>query len=36
MDTQPILEFEALDDAAMSLVINLIAAKTIFNESKKQ
>ena len=35
MDTQPFFDFEPLDDAAMPLVINVIAAMTIFNESTK-
>ena len=35
MDTQPFFDFEPLDDAAMPVVINVIAAMTIFNESTK-
>ena len=35
MDTQPFFDFEPLDDVAMPLVINVIAAMTIFNESTK-
>ena len=30
-----VFDFEPLDDAAMPLVINVIAAMTIFNESTK-